>query len=174
MSGTSAPTAVDLARRFGAFVAERYPFALAPALAAFEGASHLSGKACQPPFAGSSASSPAGRAAQSPDSGEVPPVRPGRDHARRRGRGPARRRRGRTNRCLRRVPQARGNPRNAHARGAPRNPARHDPDASDRQPAEVVLHRRRSPIRRRGLSRQRVSLAWSGGDLRRRDPAAPR
>ena len=44
MSGTSAPTAVDLARRFGAFVAERYPFALAPALAAFEGASHLSGK----------------------------------------------------------------------------------------------------------------------------------
>jgi 2-oxoisovalerate dehydrogenase E1 component len=44
MPGTSAPAAVDLARRFGAFVAERYPFALEPALAAFGGASHLSGK----------------------------------------------------------------------------------------------------------------------------------
>jgi 2-oxoisovalerate dehydrogenase E1 component len=44
MSGPSAPTTIDLARRFGGFVAERYPFALEPALAAFESASHLSGK----------------------------------------------------------------------------------------------------------------------------------
>jgi 2-oxoisovalerate dehydrogenase E1 component len=44
MSGTSAATAIDLAKRFGAFVTERYPFALEPALAAFEGASRLSGK----------------------------------------------------------------------------------------------------------------------------------
>ena len=44
MSGTSAATAIDLAKRFGAFVAERYPFALEPALAALERASRLSGK----------------------------------------------------------------------------------------------------------------------------------
>ena len=44
MSGTSAATAIDLAKRFGAFVAERYPFALEPALAALGRASRLSGK----------------------------------------------------------------------------------------------------------------------------------
>jgi 2-oxoisovalerate dehydrogenase E1 component len=46
MPRTSAPTITitELARRFGAFVAERYPFALEAALTAFEGASRLSGK----------------------------------------------------------------------------------------------------------------------------------
>jgi 2-oxoisovalerate dehydrogenase E1 component len=39
MSGTStAPAAIDLARRFGAFLTERYPFALNAAFAAFEAA----------------------------------------------------------------------------------------------------------------------------------------
>ena len=39
MSGTStAPAAIDLARRFGAFLTERFPFALNTAFAAFEAA----------------------------------------------------------------------------------------------------------------------------------------
>ena len=38
MSGPTVPTMTALARRFGSFVAERFPFALGPALAAFEAA----------------------------------------------------------------------------------------------------------------------------------------
>jgi 2-oxoisovalerate dehydrogenase E1 component len=43
MSGPTVPTVTELARRFGAFVTERFPFALAPALAAFDVASAAPG-----------------------------------------------------------------------------------------------------------------------------------
>ena len=47
-------------------------------------------------------------------------------------------------------------------------------DARHRQPAEGVLHRRRSALRRRGVPGQGLSLARAGSDLRRGDPAAAR
>ena len=47
-------------------------------------------------------------------------------------------------------------------------------DARHRQPAEDVLHQRRSALRRGDVPGQGLPLARPGSDLRRRHPAAPR
>ena len=55
-----------------------------------------------------------------------------------------------------------------------RDAARHGADARPRQPAEAVLLRVRSAVRRDAVSGQGVPIARPGSDLRRGDPAAPR
>ena len=59
--------------------------------------------------------------------------------------------------AMRRVSRPRGHRREPERRRAARDPARHDPDARRRHPAEGVLHRIGSPVRRRRRFRARAS-----------------
>ena len=161
-----------LASRFGAFVAERHPFALADALDAFETAT--GGREPRDEAAIEAARPALQRELKKRLQARALPQRAaGHDAAddRRRAHGAGARRAARR---LRRLPAPRGDRRVADARRAPRDPARHAADARDRQPPQDVLPRRRGPLRRHGAPGQGVSIARTGSDLRRGDAPAPR
>ena len=155
MAQASVHPATELARRLEAFVTERFPFAIAPARAAFDAVQvarpqpdEAALEAVRQKFAAELRHAAAERRAH----------RSHRDDARRRRAGaiPSGDRRARAGACdgfLRRAATARL----ADARRAPRDPARHGAHARDRQPAEDALHRRRSALRRRRRSRARAS-----------------
>ena len=162
-----------VASRFGAFVAERHPFALTDAIDAWEAVT--GGR--EPKRRSGDRGAAAGASPRAREAAGV---------ARRCRRGSARRRRARpppgasSRRRARCVDECDGFLRRAgdrsvaDARRAPRDPARHDPDARHRQPSEGVLPRRRSPLRRQRVPGQGISVARAGSDLRRRDASAAR
>ena len=148
--------APGLASRFGAFVAERHPFALADAIDAFEaiaGGRDAEGEAAIDalrPRCGASSPDGWGRTAS-------PGICPTRRRARPRTPASSRRSPSCVDACdgfLRRAAiEASLTPRRAA-----RDPARHGADARHRQPAEGVLHERRGPLRRIRRFRARASV----------------
>ena len=163
-----------LASRFGAFVAERHPFALADALEAFEAVD-------------GAAREPRGEEAIDALRPALPRELERRLRARRAADGAARHDAA-TSASTRASAQAHAEVLDAcdgflrraaieaslTPRRAPRDPARHGADARDRQSPEGVLHRRRGPVRQRRVPGQGLPLARAGSDLRRGDPAAAR
>ena len=145
-----------LASRFGAFVAERHPFALGDALDAFEavtgGARAARRGRHRRAAAGVSARARRGGCRRGRCRTGLPDTTPRTSAAHAAGAGARR-----AARRVRRLPAPRGDRRVADARRAPRDPARHGADARHRQPAEGVLHRRRGALRRRRRSRARAS-----------------
>ncbi len=162
-----------LASRFGAFVAERHPFALADALDAFESATH-------------------GRAAR--DDKKIEALRPllrreltkrlKAAHAAGRPGGVVSPDAGCRRDCSRRRPQLIDDCDGFLRRAAIQ--ASLTPDerieilrgmiltrATDNR-LKSLLHRRRGPLRRHGVSGQGFPLARPGSDLRGSDPPAPR
>ena len=137
--------ATDLARRLEAFVAERFPFAIAPVRAAFDACKALvrtdeAGARCasrrrSPPRCATRLQNVAPTERTETTPGVEPPARfqAAIDELRRR---------------VRRVSPPRRDPRLAHARRTPRDSARHGAHARDRHAAEDALHRRGSALRR--------------------------
>ena len=127
----------DIASRLGAFVAERHPFVVADALAAFDviasGGVPAEEKAIE-------AIRPAFRRELTRRLRGADAAGAARDHSADDGRGAVRSGVRRSGRRLRRISSPRGDRGVAHAGRAPRDPARHDADARDRQSPEDVLH----------------------------------
>ena len=165
-------TLTGLASRFGAFVAERHPFALGDASLRSRRSPAAATRRARPPSTRfvprCGASSPAGwsRAPLPPDLPDTTPRTSAHDPPRAGARGAARR--------VRRLPAPRGDRSVADAGRAPRDPARHGADARHRQPPEGVLHERRGPLRPHGVSGQGLPIARTGSDLRGGHPPAPR
>ena len=156
----SKPAALEkltgVASRFGAFVAERHPFALADAARGVRGGGR---RAIAARRGGARRAAPGVRGASwragcgaRPLPAGLPETTPGMS-----ARGAARAGARRAARRVRRLPAARGDRGVAHAGRAARDPARHAADARDRQPPQDVLHRRRGALRRRARSRARAS-----------------
>ena len=162
------PAALDkltgLASRFGAFVAERYPFALGDVIDAFEAIAR--GRDPQRRGRHRRASSrAAARAHPAPEVTRRAAGSPG-HHPRHVRTDPSRAGVSRASGRMRRLPAPVGDRRVADAGRAPRDPARHAADARDRQPPESVLHERRDPLRPHAVSGQGLPIAGAGSHLR--------
>ena len=158
MSSVAKPAELEkltgVASRFGAFVAERYPFALIEAVDAWEattGGREPKGEAAfealRPAFRRELARRLGSRAR--PSGALRHHAADERRQAHRAGAALAARR-------VRRVSPAAGDRGLAHARGTARDPPRHDPHARHRQPPEGALSRRRSAIRGERHFRERA------------------